>query len=342
MRTATRSRRRFGGGTTPATPWATALGWTLAASVTAAFASSTARAAAPAYDGAFWKTWGDGKAEIDGYALVRDRYGEKRTGTVVAVFVTEPWSVEGHVKADEGKHAAGDVMQVLKLNLVEDFQTGIYDYNLMTSSWIALTAPGDAAGRARVAPPGWTPKVAFSSQEWCGTTYTDVVFDARGRGSEVVRSYFDGETGAHVLAPPAGDALVEDALLTWARGLAAPVVAPGASATVAFLPALARARLLHRPLAWTTATLSRAREGVVADVPAGRIPCHVARVEVDGGRRVELCVEDAAPHRVARLTSSDGTSLALTGSLRTPYWKENHEGDERLLNKLGLHPPRSR
>src|SRR5678816_2955439 len=53
---------------------------------------------APAYDNAFWKAWGDGQAEIDGYVLERDRYGEKRRGTVVAIFVTEPWSLSQHVK----------------------------------------------------------------------------------------------------------------------------------------------------------------------------------------------------------------------------------------------------
>ncbi|HEX8953647.1 MAG TPA: hypothetical protein VF945_17440, partial [Polyangia bacterium] len=37
----------------------------------------------------FWKVWGDGKAELDGYALVEPRYGQPREGTAVAIFVTE-------------------------------------------------------------------------------------------------------------------------------------------------------------------------------------------------------------------------------------------------------------
>ena len=46
-----------------------------------------------------------------------------------------------------------DVIQVLKLNTVEDFQTGIYDYNLMTSSWTALQpAPGRPLPGRRRAP----------------------------------------------------------------------------------------------------------------------------------------------------------------------------------------------
>ena len=37
------------------------------------------------------------------------------------------------MKADPGKHPATDVYPVLKLNVVRDFQTGIYNYNTLTS-----------------------------------------------------------------------------------------------------------------------------------------------------------------------------------------------------------------
>src|SRR5437879_1004520 len=51
----------------------------------------------------FWKWWGDGKAELDGYALTQPRYGEPREGTAVLVFVTEDFSDSARVKADPGK-----------------------------------------------------------------------------------------------------------------------------------------------------------------------------------------------------------------------------------------------
>src|SRR5258708_5205492 len=75
----------------------------------------------------FWAHWGDGKAELDGYALTQPRYGQKRAGTAVLIFVTEDFSDSLRVKADPGKHPAADVYPVLKLNFVRDFQTGIYD-----------------------------------------------------------------------------------------------------------------------------------------------------------------------------------------------------------------------
>lgn len=294
--------------------------------------SGTARAAAPVYDNAFWQHWGDGRAEIAAYSLTRPRYGEMRKGTSVLIFVTEPWSVRNHVKADDGKHDKDDVMQVLKLNTVEDFQTGIYDYNLMTSSWTALQpAPGRPSGAAA--------KVSFSSQEWCGTSWHDVTFEGRA-GADMVRSYFDGETSMRMIENPAAegrDALVEDNVLVWARGLASPMVARGASSSgVAFLPSLTRSRLEHKPLAWTKATLARDARATKVTVAAGAFDVERVLVSVDGGRTIEVLVEIAAPRRIIKVTQSDGTVMELKGSVRTSYWKQNHEGDERVLKELGL------
>jgi hypothetical protein len=292
--------------------------------------SLDARAAAPSYDNSFWQHWGDGRAEISAYSLVRPRYGEMRKGTSVLIFVTEPWSVRNHVKADEGKHDKDEVIQVLKLNTVEDFQTGIYDYNLMTSSWTALQpAPGRPAGSAA--------KVSFSSQEWCGTSWHDVTFDARA-AADMVRSYFDGETSMRMIENPAADgreALVEDNVLVWARGLASPLVARGASTTVAFLPSLTRSRLEHKPLTWTKATLARDAAPTKITVPAGTFDVERAFITVDG-RTVEVFVEIAAPRRVIMVKQSDGTVMELRGTVRTAYWKQNHEGDEGVLKELGL------
>ena len=98
-------------------------------------------AAAPAVAQDFWAHWGDGKAELNGYRIVQPRYGEKRDGTGVLIFVTEEMSDSLRVKADAGKHPPADVYPVLKLNDVLHFQTGIYDYSVMTSAF-ARVSPG--------------------------------------------------------------------------------------------------------------------------------------------------------------------------------------------------------
>src|SRR5436853_3101510 len=92
--------------------------------------------AAPGVEPAFGAYWHDGKAEIDGYRYSVTRYGQARRGEAVAVYVTEPFSRSKNVKVDDPSRSPGDTFDVLKLNLVRDFQTGIYDYNTMTSLFV--------------------------------------------------------------------------------------------------------------------------------------------------------------------------------------------------------------
>ncbi len=95
---------------------ALALGWGGAAprsaratSPAAAAPTSVApHAKAPDFDDTFWKYWGDGQAEVAGYALQFSRYGAVRAGTAVTVFVTETFSNSLRVKADPGRHPAAD------------------------------------------------------------------------------------------------------------------------------------------------------------------------------------------------------------------------------------------
>ena len=82
----------------------------------------------------FWKTWGDGQAELCGYDLTIPRYGELRNGTAVAIFVTEDFNHAQRVKTDSPRgKGSGKVFPVMKLHPFQDFPTGIYDYNLMAS-----------------------------------------------------------------------------------------------------------------------------------------------------------------------------------------------------------------
>src|SRR2546427_254465 len=161
-------------------------------------ASSAVSAVTPlssASSASFWAHWGDGRAEMNGYRLVQPRYGAPRTGSAVYIFVTEDFSDSVRVKADPGQHPASDIYPVMKLNAVRHFQTGIYDYKVMTSTF------------ARVAS-GWPPaKVSFSSQEWCGHVYHQLLPSA-GNVAGVFHSNFDGGAdGEDRVPPPAGGGL---------------------------------------------------------------------------------------------------------------------------------------
>jgi hypothetical protein len=256
---------------------------------------------------------------------VQPRYGAKRPGTAMYIYVTEDFSDSLRVKADPGKHPASDVYPVLKLNAVRDFQTGIYDYNVMTSTFARVAA-------------GWPiAKVSFSSQEWCGHVYHHLIPRA-GRAGGIFHSYFDGEAdGRDDLAMPDGG-VMEDAVPILVRGWTGEWLPRGGTRTVPFLPSLLRSRLDHKPLAWGQATVARAAAPSRVTVPAGGFEVDTWTVAESGGRTTTYLVETAAPFRLIRWSASDGEEGSLLGSERLAYWEMNGPGGEKYLKALGLTP----
>jgi hypothetical protein len=277
----------------------------------------------------FWAYWGDGKAELDGYALVEPRYGELRDGTAVAIFVTEDFSDAARVKADPGKHPKSDVFPVMKLNLVRDFQTGIYDYNTMTSTFVRTEF---GAGEY------WPlAKTSFSAQEWCGQVYMQWL----PRGSTLQgtsHSYFDGEADAAPVLPLPPGGVVEDALPVLVRGLRGDWLKPGETRKVPFLRSQLRTRLLHVPAAWGEATVSRAPAATEVKTALGTLRAHTYTVAETGGDTITFTVEEAAPHRLLAWRSSSGESARILGSARLAYWQLNGKGGEAALKQLGIPP----
>ena len=281
----------------------------------------------------FWKHWGDGKAELAGYDLTYPRYGHERKGTAVAIFVTETFSNSARVKADPGKHPASDEFPVMKLNLIQDFATGIYDYNLMTSVFVALQPVN---GR----PIGAPTKVTFSSQEWCGQVYHQLLFYQKAV-RETSHSYFDGEADRDQTFKYPADGISEDALLLWARGLAAPALQPGESIEVPILRSVEFARQRHLPVGWSQAILSRSEKKEPITLPAGTFEAETLSVEIAAieGRRVWIFhVESAYPHRILKWETDDGLKAELLASDRLQYWKMNGPDFAAAVEKLGLSP----
>ncbi len=271
----------------------------------------------------FWQHWGDGQAEVNGYRLTQPRYGAPRSGTAVYVFVTEDFSDRLRVKADPGRHPDRDVYPVMKLNAVRDFTTGVYDYNVMTSTFLRVAKDWPVA------------KVSFSSQEWCGHVWHQIV-PREGRVDGVFHSYFDGEAdGVETLGRPEGG-VFEDALPVVLRGLKGEMLEAGRARTVPFLPSLLHARLNHTPLEWTTARIARGEDSETVTVPAGSFEVTNYTVEIEGGRRLGFAIEVAPPHRLIRQTGASGEELALTGSVRMAYWELNAPGGEKHLRRIGL------
>jgi len=291
-------------------------------------------AAAPgdAADPSFDTHWHDGKAELDGYRLTIERYGRARQGRAVAIYVTEPFSRSRHVKLDDPSKTPADAVDVLKLNLVRDFQTGIYDYHTMISLFAAT---------ADFAPL----KLALTSSEWCGQVYEEL--NRSGSRLSLRRSsYFEGESEDRTLEVPAGG-VMEDELFVLLRGLRAPYLSPGGTRTVPFLASPFYRRLAHRAATWTTARIERLARPETVVVPAGRFATDVYVVRPEDGREGRFHVERPHPHRIVRWAWTAATaggrregmdSAELTGTTRLEYWRLNGPGDERTLGRIGLGP----
>ena len=281
----------------------------------------------PDFGNAFWKNWGDGKAELAGYDIVYPRYGRLRKGTGVTIFVTEDFSNTLRVKADPGKHPKSDVYPVIKLNLVEDFPTGLYDYSLMSSVFV----------RSDNSDQGGLPvKASFSAQEWCGHAYAQLLFDDRDIRL-TSHSYFDGEADQnHKLQLPT-NAMSQDVLLHWARGLASPALKAGESTQVKLLRSLAYSRLRHQPLNWVDATLTFEKKPVEITVPAGTFMCVVMTCTLADGMKWTFYIQRDDPYRhLVSWESSAGHKGEMIKAKRLPYWQLHDEGNESMLKEIGL------
>jgi hypothetical protein len=124
----------------------------------------------------FKRYWYNGEAEITSYKLEQARYGEMRDGSAVLVFVTEDFLPKVQVKADNYKETN---IPVIKLNATKNFNTGIYPYSIMQSTFFPVSNDKHAI------------KVSASIQEWCGHVYTQL--NNRDTFEINSHSYFQGE-----------------------------------------------------------------------------------------------------------------------------------------------------
>jgi hypothetical protein len=275
--------------------------------------------------------WHDGKAELDGYHLTAQRYAHPRAGRAVLIFVTEPFSASKHTKIEDASKLPPDALDVLKLNLVRQFQTGIYDYDTILSLFVKSD---DLAPL----------KSTFSASEWCGQVYEEL--NIRGnRLDQKFFSYFEDASTAGVQDVPAGGVL-EDELFILLRGLHGEFLKAGERRTVPMLESAFYRRLAHRKTAWAPAVIERTTETETVRAPAGSFAAVTYVVKTADGRVGRFSVEQAHPHKVVRWSWAPppnappflgGTDAGeLTGSARLEYWRLHDPGDEANLEKLGL------
>ena len=272
----------------------------------------------------FGQYWFQGKAELTSYTLTQARYGELHQGEAVLVFVTEDLSRRRQVKLDNPAAApTADRLPVLKLNFNKKFNTGVYPYSILTSSFTPL----DLAANPR------SPKVSLSVQEWCGHVFTQL--NLRGsRYAVSQKSYFEseGDTETTIAAT-----LLEDEL--WNRIRLGPAGLP--TGAIRLVPGTAFCRLQHLPLQpeAATATLRPAAGGEQAYT-----------VAYTGPKQHSLTIrfESTFPHRILGWdeTYLDGPGAAQPRLLTTratrrrsimlDYWRTHNNADAAWRDSLGL------
>ena len=134
-------------------------------------------------DDDFNSYWYQGEAELSSYELQQARYGELRKGTAVMIFVTEDFWKNRQVKKESKQYESNDqAVNVLKLNFLKKFSTGIYDYSLMSSIFQPVNLE-------RFAHPL---KINGTIQDWCGQVFYQMNYKKDAIHFQS-RSYFEDE-----------------------------------------------------------------------------------------------------------------------------------------------------
>lgn len=262
----------------------------------------------------FKKHWYAGKAEISSYQLEQARYGEMRTGNAVLIYVTEGFLPKEQVKADNPNT---HTIPILKLNATKNFNTGIYPYSIMQSTFYPVSDNQHAL------------KISSSMQEWCGHVYTQL--NNREHFEIVSHSYFEGEADKEFTL---NKAVLENEI--WTKIRIHPEELPQGNLTV--IPSFEFCRLKHKEIKAYTAKASSKQDTLTTTYT-------LEYPELQ--RTLSITYQTSFPHEIEEWTEtfSSGfgastkmltTKATKIKSIRSPYWTKNNNTDEVLREELGL------
>ncbi len=264
---------------------------------------------------AFNDYWYAGEAEISSYELSQARYGELRDGKAVMVYVTEPFSVTDQVKSDYPSRE--ESVSVLKLNATKNFNTGIYPYSIMSSSFYPVSNDQHAV------------KVTTSVQEWCGHVYTQL--NNRKQFEVMSHSYFQSEGDQEFTL---NKAMLESDV--WQKIRINPADLP--TGEFQMIPSLEYCRLKHIPVKAYKVQIKKAQVGDLTRYS-------LVYPEIDRG--LEIIFQTSFPHVVESWKETyksgfgSGAKVATSTAkriktIKSPYWQKNSNADLSLRNELGL------
>ncbi|MBG6130768.1 hypothetical protein IWQ47_002232 [Aquimarina sp. EL_43] len=262
----------------------------------------------------FKKYWYAGEAEISSYQLEQARYGEIRKGTAVLIYVTEDFLPKKQVKADRQNTSN---IPVLKLNATKKFNTGIYPYSVMQSTFYPV-----ADNRHAI-------KVSNSMQEWCGHVYAQL--NNRKQFEITSHSYFENEADQDFKLDKA---ILENEL--WTKIRINPDALPQGDLQI--IPSFEYSRLRHKDIKAYSAKAS-IQKGTDTNTYTLEYP------ELD--RSISITFNASFPYEIEHWTetykSGFGpnakkltTKATKIKSIKSAYWGKNSNKDEVLREELGL------
>lgn len=254
--------------------------------------------------------WFAGEAEITSYQLEQARYGEIRDGSAVLIFVTEDFLPKEQVKAD---NYSEENTSVLKLNATKNFNTGIYPYSIMQSTFYPVANNQHAL------------KVSASIQEWCGQVYTQL--NNRDDFEITSHSYFQGESDQSFNIEKTW---TENEL--WTKLRIDPKSLP--TGQINIIPSLEYTRLAHKNIKSYNANVELKKGIYTITYPdlnrtlkinfTPNFPYHIL-----GWQETTVSGFGAS----AKTLTTKATKLT---SIKSDYWTKNSNSDENLRDSLKL------
>lgn len=256
--------------------------------------------------------WYSGKAEVNTYTLTLDRYGEKRVGDAILVFVAEPFLPKTQVK-DDGRPTKEEDVSVLKLNRIHRFTTGLYDYSLMLSAFTPVSRDQYPH----------TLKTSLSAQDWCGHSWWQLNL-RNGKYESQHRSYFQGEAdGESTLA----GVLLEDELPSLMR--LDPKKVPTGKQQV--IPGAMYNALFHAMPKVQSANIELITKGEES---------HLVLSYAANGRTLTYRFESKFPNKLLGweevMKGKELSSATLKHSAKEAYWGQNSNKYSGMRETFGL------
>lgn len=250
--------------------------------------------------------WYAGEAEITSYKLEQARYGEIRNGHAALIYVTEDFLPNIQVKANNQNP---ENISVLKLNATKKFNTGIYPYSIMQSTFYPISKEQHAL------------KITSSIQEWCGQTYTQL--NNKADFEITSHSYFEGEADQNYRLEKT---VLENELWTQLR------IDPKSLPTgdLQIIPSLEFVSLKHIELKPYLANLTLNVNSYIINYP-------------ELNRKLTINFNENAPFEILDWTESfkSGTEILTTTAtklvtIKSPYWNKKSSKDSVLRKTLKL------